>query len=82
MKLRAIFSFWRCSHLGLLNIQPLRTKNTQVVSVEGKVEDRRAERNRRLHKLEARKSKCLLVKRQRASTFCACSELCDQRVRE
>ena len=36
----------------------------------------------RLHKLEARKSECLLVKRQRASTSCARSELCDQRVRE
>jgi hypothetical protein len=34
-----------------------------------------------LHKLEATKSECLLVKRQRASTSCPRSELCD-RVRE
>lgn len=40
-------------------------------------------RNRgRLHKLEARQSECLLVKRQRASTSSARSELYDQRVRE
>jgi hypothetical protein len=35
-----------------------------------------------LHKLEATKSECLLVKRQRASTSCPRSELCDQCVRE
>jgi len=35
-----------------------------------------------LHKLEAIKSECLLVKRQRASTSCPRSELCDQCVRE
>ncbi len=39
---------------------------------------RGANRNRgRLHKLEARKSECLLVKRQRASTSCLRSEFCD-----
>jgi hypothetical protein len=56
-------------------------ENMHAVVAQRKVVSQSAERERgQLHKFEARKSKCLLVERQGASTPRPRSELCDQRV--